>query len=105
MNSLKLLQFFDYNWDELLPQMLETDPKKRPLRLAELASCLRRKDRVPRGNPLLKRMGMAILVALAAAGLVFLARRIVREDARPVDPAKAEFDEAFGPGGLRGDGA
>ena len=104
MKSLKLLQFFDYNWDEMLLQMLEADPKKRPLRLAELASRLRRKDRTPRGNPWLKRMGMAILVVLAAAGLILLARRIVREDASPVDPAKAEFDEAFGPGGLRGGG-
>ena len=64
MNSLKLLQFFDYNWDEVLPRMLESDPKKRPLQLVELASRLRRKDLQALSNPWPKRVGIVVLAIL-----------------------------------------
>ena len=106
MNSLKLLQFFDYNWDEILPQMLEADPRKRPLQLVELASRIRRKDRPELPNPWPKRIG-AIAFAVLAAVLAALGVRHLRS-ARPVsiedtgtspaaDRVAEEFQNAFGP--------
>ena len=117
MNSLKLLQFFDYNWDELLPQMLEADPKKRPVRLAELASRLRLKERQMATSPWPKRIGVGAIVMLAVV-VTFFAVRLFRSGMRgrevPSLPAQdgkpaatppggcdaKEFENAFGPADL-----
>ena len=107
MNSLKLLQFFDYNWDEVLPQMLEADPQKRPLRLTELASCVRPKSHQAASSPWPKRIGVGAIVILAAAA-VFFAVRLFRPPARggetaaavPEDRVAKEFEDAFGPSNL-----
>ena len=107
MNSLKLLQFFDYNWDEVLPQMLEADPHKRPLRLTELASCLRLKNRQAAPNLWPKRIGVGVIVMLAAVAAIFFVR-LFRQPAHVGEPVMAvpedrvakEFKEAFGPANL-----
>mgnify|MGYP003295101112 CR=1 FL=1 len=107
MNSLKLLQFFDYNWDEVLPQMLEADPQKRPLRLTELASCVRPKSHQAASSPWPKRIGVGAIVILAAAA-GFFAVRLFRPPAHvgepvvavPEDRVAKEFKEAFGPANL-----
>ena len=113
MNSLKLLQFFDYNWDELLPQMLEADPKKRPLRLAELALRLRPKERQMSTNPWPRRIGVGAIVMLVAVVVVFAVRLFLPatrgRDApspsvqvgasavtAPEDRVSKEFKDAFG---------
>ena len=109
MNSLKLLQFFDYNWDEVLPQMLEADPQKRPIRLVELALHIHRKDRQELPNPWPKRVGVTVLAILAAVVTALAVRHLhsVRPD--PVegtaespagDRIAEEFGEAFGPGNI-----
>ena len=117
MNSLKLLQFFDYNWDELLPQMLEADPKKRPLRLAELASRLRLKECQMATSPWPKRIGVGVIVTLAAVVAFFAVRRLLPEmrgrdapsqSVQVVEPPTTapegrgakEFEDAFGPADL-----
>ena len=109
MNSLKLLQFFDYNWDEVLPQMLETDPQKRPIRLVEFALHIHRRDRQELPNPWPKRVGVTVLAILAAVVTALAVRHLhsVRPD--PVegtaespagDRIAEEFREAFGPGNI-----
>ena len=107
MNSLKLLQFFDYNWDEVLPQMLEADPQKRPLRLAELASRSRRKERQTQPNPWPRRIGVIIVAMLSAVVATIAVRRLLAVRSAPVEePAVSpaadrvadEFEDAFGPG-------
>ena len=104
MNSLKLLQFFDYNWDEVLPPMLEADPQKRPLRLTELASCLRLKNRQAAPNLWPKRIGVGIVVMLAAVAVFFVVRLFrppaqIAESAEtvPEDRVEKEFKDSFGP--------
>lgn len=107
MNSLKLLQFFDYNWDEVLPQMLEADPQKRPPRLVEIAASIRRKERQTLSNPWLRRIGMIVLAILAAVVTALAVRHshsarsvLVEESAAStaVDRVTEEFEDAFGPG-------
>ena len=103
MNSLKLLQFFDYNWDEVLPQMLETDPQKRPLRLVELASRIRVKARPTARTPWKKRIGMAVIAVLAIAGMAIAIRHFLGDgEGEPAadDQIESEFDEAFGLSGF-----
>ena len=109
MNSLKLLQFFDYNWDEVLPQMLEADPRKRPIRLVELASHIHRKDCQGSFNPRLKRVGVTVLAILVAVVTALAIRHLHSARPDPVEGAAAspaadrvaeEFWEAFGPGNI-----
>ena len=109
MNSLKLLQFFDYNWDEVLPRMLESDPKKRPLQLVELASRLRRKDLQALSNPWPKRVGMIAFAVLSAVAATLAVRhwrtvRSVSVEETATSPAadrvEEEFKDAFGPGNI-----
>ncbi len=67
MNSVKLLEPFEYRWAEVLPMMLDEDPTKRPLDLAELPTLLF-PDKKVRERP--KSSGWAKWLAAAAVVVI-----------------------------------
>ena len=67
MNSVKLLEPFEYKWADVLPRMLDENPSNRPLNLAELPSCiLPEKRELPKP----KRRGWVKWMAASVAILV-----------------------------------
>ena len=80
MNSVKLLEPFEYKWADVLPRMLDENPSNRPLNLAELPSCiLPEKRELPKP----KRRGwvkwMAASVAILVLGGVCAWWRLVQK--------------------------
>ncbi len=70
LNSVKLLEPFEYKWEEVLPKMLEEDPAKRPLNLAELPAQLlpEKREQVKRGkHGWMKWMATAVFAAILGA--------------------------------------
>jgi serine/threonine protein kinase len=69
MNSVKLLEPFEYRWADVLPRMLDENPANRPLNLAELSALILPEKKEP---PKLKRRGWvkwtAALLMITALG-------------------------------------
>ena len=72
MDAVQLLSHFEYNWKDVLPQMLDSNPAKRPAALAELPRRLVRVQ-VAEGKPPRRWLKWAVGAALAAlvAGAVY----------------------------------
>jgi len=74
INSVKLLSHLDYNWCEILPQMLDVDPAKRPTDLLSLAGQLHvRPHDVEQPNHMVRWLVAAGLAAAIAAAVLFFA--------------------------------
>ena len=71
MNSVKLLEPFEYKWAEVLPRMLDENPSSRPLNLAELPACIlpeKKEQPKPKRRGWVKWMvALAVIIALGGA--------------------------------------
>ena len=103
--DLNLLRHFENRWQEILPQMLDEDPAKRPLDLVRLAARLSASSAAPR-----RRWAWVAGIAAAlgvAAGAYFLLLPSGKRTARPAQTTvQAEdvawLDQAFAvPGDVR----
>ena len=100
VSSVKLLGHLDYNWSEILPRMLETNPAKRPSDLRDLAASLGAKD--PDGQPrpvrppARKWRRLAIAGAAAAAIAAAVALAFLLRGGKAASPSGyADLDDAF----------
>lgn len=94
MNSVKLLEPFEYRWVDVLPVMLSDNPSERPIDLSGLADRIRPPVQAPE-PPAKKRTGLKIAVAVflfalaASAAWWLLSSGVGGNDA-------ADFDDLYG---------
>lgn len=103
ISSISLLEMFNYNWKDVLPAMLDTDPLRRPQDLKKLPERVRAVHGKALREPSFKRrlfLGLAAVLFLAALGglgwLVANRSRIPQiEPPATVDPPQADFEIEF----------
>ena len=111
---LKMLNTYKYAWDAVLPDLLESDPNRRPVNLSALAYKLvpvqreRASERVPDGvsKARMRRRTFVMLLitavfAAAVCALVFLRRDVTR----PMSDEPDNLSDVFSGSGVYGEGA
>ena len=96
MDAVQLLSHFEFNWKDILPQMLDADPAKRPADLAELPRRLARIRSEVRNPPRrwLKLVAAGVVIAALVAGAAWwLVPRSARNAGQ--DDADAILNDAF----------
>lgn len=96
VDSARLLQELEYNWSEILPAMLATDPTERPRGIAEIAAslsktgnCQQRRQAVRRRRIFRWVGAVASIAVLGAVAALAATKWLARQSAVP------EFDKVY----------
>ena len=89
--DLRLLQYYDYRWQDVLPQMLDEDPAKRPLALEKLPAVLTPQPAAPQRRPspwLWAAAGVAVF--LCGAAVMFWCKSPSKKPSVPQPPLERQ---------------
>lgn len=89
VDSARLLQDLEYNWSEILPPMLATEPSERPRSVSTIAASLTKTECRQRRRIYMWSIAVASIVALVAIATLATTKLLTRQNAVP------EFDAVY----------